>query len=75
MFERVFVTGGAGYVGHVLTPRLLSRGHKVTVYDTLYFGCRLPNDPNLAPPAATDTDFLRKVLLNDSLWEKLVSAE
>jgi nucleoside-diphosphate-sugar epimerase len=34
-------------VGHVLTPRLLRRGHKVTVYDTLYFGCRLPNDPNL----------------------------
>lgn len=47
MFEKVFVTGGAGYVGHVLTPRLLSRGHKVTVYDTLYFGARFPNDPNL----------------------------
>ncbi len=47
MFERVFVTGGAGYVGHVLTPRLLSRGYKVTVYDALYFGCRLPNHPNL----------------------------
>ncbi len=47
MFEKVFITGGAGYVGHVLTPRLLQRGHKVTVYDTLYFGCRLPNDPNL----------------------------
>lgn len=45
--KNVLITGGAGYVGHVLTPRLLSRGHKVTVYDTLYFGCRLPNDPNL----------------------------
>lgn len=47
MFEKVFITGGAGYVGHVLTPRLLARGHKVTVYDTLYFGARFPNDPNL----------------------------
>jgi nucleoside-diphosphate-sugar epimerase len=46
--KNVLITGGAGYVGHVLTPRLLARGHKVTVYDTLYFGCRLPNDPNLA---------------------------
>ncbi len=44
---KVLITGGAGYVGHVLTPRLLARGYRVTVYDTLYFGCRLPNHPNL----------------------------
>ena len=45
--KNVLITGGAGYVGHVLTPRLLSAGYNVTVYDGLYFGCRLPNDPNL----------------------------
>jgi nucleoside-diphosphate-sugar epimerase len=43
----VLVTGGAGYVGHVLTPRLLASGYTVTVYDALFFGCRLPNHPQL----------------------------
>jgi two-component system, probable response regulator PhcQ len=39
------------------------------------FTIRLPRDPNLAPATEEDTDFLRKVLLNDTLWEKLISAE
>jgi two-component system probable response regulator PhcQ len=39
------------------------------------FTIRLLSDPNLAPPADSDMDFLRKVLLNDALWEKLISSE
>src|ERR1700761_9397914 len=45
--KNVLITGGSGYVGHVLTPRLLAAGYNVTVYDLLFFGCRLPNSPNL----------------------------
>ncbi len=45
--KKVLVTGGAGYVGHVLTPRLLASGYEVTVYDSLFFGCRLPNHSKL----------------------------
>jgi nucleoside-diphosphate-sugar epimerase len=47
VISNVLITGGAGYVGHVLTPRLLAAGYNVTVYDALYFGSRLPNDPKL----------------------------
>lgn len=35
---RVCVTGGCGYVGSWLVPQLLGEGHKVTVYDAMYFG-------------------------------------
>jgi nucleoside-diphosphate-sugar epimerase len=38
----VFVAGGAGYIGSVLVPELLSQGHNITVLDRLYFGSTLP---------------------------------
>jgi UDP-glucose 4-epimerase len=37
---RVLVTGGAGYIGSVLSEELLERGHDVVVYDDLSTGHR-----------------------------------
>ena len=44
----VLVTGGAGYVGCVLVPKLLASGYSVVVYDVMLFGSvGLPSHPNL----------------------------
>lgn len=46
-FQSILVTGGAGYVGHVLVPQLLANGYAVVVYDTLWFGARFAPHPLL----------------------------
>jgi nucleoside-diphosphate-sugar epimerase len=45
--KNILITGGAGYVGCVLTPQLLKAGYNVTVYDTFWYENHLPEHPNL----------------------------
>lgn len=49
-FKRIMVTGGAGYVGSSLVPKLLTAGYEVTVLDLYIYGdvfASLGTNPNL----------------------------
>src|ERR1700737_4730083 len=43
-FKRVMVTGGAGYVGSSLVPKLLAAGYAVSVLDLYLYGDDLFKD-------------------------------
>jgi nucleoside-diphosphate-sugar epimerase len=63
--QRVYVTGGAGYVGSVLVPRLLEAGHQVTVLDLFLFGDHLPQESERLRKIQgdiRDTELLRRTL-------------
>ena len=38
MALNILITGGAGYIGSVLIPKLLAEGHAVTLVDNFMFG-------------------------------------
>ena len=45
--KSILVTGGAGYVGAVLIPKLLNQGYQVKVLDLYIYGDALKEHPNL----------------------------
>ena len=64
--NKIFITGGAGYVGAVLVPHLLGKGYAVTVLDLMIYGEHvLPTNPNLNSVKGDirDQDMLTKIIL------------
>lgn len=61
---KVFVTGGAGYIGSVTTELLLDAGHRVVVFDNFGRGHREAVDPRAE---AVEGDLLEAPRLADAL--------
>ena len=63
--NRVFITGGAGYVGAVMVPHLLENGYEVTVLDLMIYGEHvLQEHDNLTAVKGDirDQDLLKKLI-------------
>src|SRR5512140_1006968 len=66
--KHIVVTGGAGYIGSLLTAQLLQQGYRVTVVDNLLFGgealMTFLSNPNFhfAKADVTETRSLRNSL-------------
>ena len=68
---RVMVTGGAGYIGSVVTEELLRDGHDVTVYDNLHKGHR---QAVVAPAQFVHADLADKTRLRETLAAHRIEA-
>jgi UDP-glucose 4-epimerase len=68
---RVLVTGGAGYIGSIVTEELIGSGHEVVVYDNLVEGHR-----SAVPQGArfVEGDLLQSELLAKTLRDGAIEA-
>ncbi len=64
---KIFVTGGAGYIGSAAAQALLQAGHSVTVYDSLVTGYRaaVPAEAHFIQADLGDQPALESALASD----------
>src|SRR5689334_22287493 len=66
---RVFVSGGAGYIGSVVAAQLIDDGHQVTVYDNLSKGhaAAVPREAHFVEGDLFDAELLQRTLREDDI--------
>ncbi len=64
---KIFVTGGAGYIGSATAEALIRAGHEVTVYDSLVTGHRaaVPAEANFIHASLDDSHALAEALTSN----------
>lgn len=62
--KKVFITGGAGYVGSMLVPFLIKKSFQVTVLDLFIYGETLKKNRNLK--------LIRGDIRNQNLLKKII---
>jgi len=67
---KILVTGGAGYLGSVLIPKLLVRGHKVRIVDVGYFG--VAHLRSLRPGVELIREDIRRVCKDKGFCRQLI---
>jgi len=68
---KVLITGGAGYIGSVITEELLNAGHEAIVFDSLYKGHRAAVDARAKFVAG---DLMNVAVLTSALKENEIGA-
>jgi len=69
MPQKILVTGGAGYLGSILVPTLLSNGYKVTVLDNLMHS----QNSLLECCADPKFDFIKGDICDENLMAELIT--
>src|SRR5512132_2926180 len=67
---RILITGGAGYIGSVVTEELINAGHEAVVYDNLVYGHRDAIHPQAR---FIEGDLLDRQVLVDALTQDSIA--